>query len=297
MAGAGFKTFNTGDVLTAADVNTYLMQQTVMVFADSAARTTALGANVSEGMLSYLKDTNQVEVYNGSSWVASDDPNAIQNTIVDAKGDLISATAADTPARLAVGADGTYLQADSTTATGLKWGTVSGGGMTLISTTSLSGTSVTLSSIPQTYKKLVVYISGATNTTNNSLILSLQVNGNTNSEYQYVTMAGADSTLNQSAANYTAIRLQGQNVNYSSMLNNVTIEIDNYTYTQQKAIKYYGTGSISGTPADDAEYYLGVAGLAINAAAANAALTSLTIFDSYNSSNFNGGTIYLYGVN
>jgi len=121
MAGAGFKTFNTGDVLTASDVNTYLMQQTVMVFDDAAARTTALTGVVAEGMLSYLKDTNAVEVYDGSSWVASDDPNAIQNSIVDAKGDLISATADNTPARLAVGADNTVLTADSSTATGLKW--------------------------------------------------------------------------------------------------------------------------------------------------------------------------------
>lgn len=128
MAGAGFKTFNTGDVLTASDVNTYLMQQTVMVFASAAARTTALGANVAEGMLSYLTSTKQVEVYNGTAWVASDDPNAIQNTIVDAKGDIITATANDTPARLAVGANNTVLTADSSTATGLKWATPSAGG-------------------------------------------------------------------------------------------------------------------------------------------------------------------------
>jgi hypothetical protein len=72
-------------------------------------------------MISYLKDTNAVEVYNGSAWVSSDDPNAIQNTIVDAKGDLITATAADTPARLAVGNNGDTLLADSSTTTGLRW--------------------------------------------------------------------------------------------------------------------------------------------------------------------------------
>ena len=55
------------------------------------------------------------------SWVAQDDSNAIQNAIVDAKGDLISATANDTPARLAVGANGTILTADSAESTGLKW--------------------------------------------------------------------------------------------------------------------------------------------------------------------------------
>jgi hypothetical protein len=56
-------------------------------------------------------------------WVAQDDSNAIQNAIVDAKGDLIGATAADTPARLAVGTNGQILTADSTAATGLKWAT------------------------------------------------------------------------------------------------------------------------------------------------------------------------------
>jgi hypothetical protein len=59
------------------------------------------------------------------TWVAQDDTNAIQNTIVDAKGDLIAATAADTPARLAVGTNGQVLIADSSAATGLAWSTAS----------------------------------------------------------------------------------------------------------------------------------------------------------------------------
>jgi hypothetical protein len=55
------------------------------------------------------------------SWVAQDDSNAIQNAIVDAKGDLIAATAADTPARLGVGADFAFLGALASESTGLKW--------------------------------------------------------------------------------------------------------------------------------------------------------------------------------
>jgi len=50
---------------------------------------------------------------------------AIQPTIFDAKADLLTATAADTPARLAVGANDTVLTADSSTATGLKWAVIS----------------------------------------------------------------------------------------------------------------------------------------------------------------------------
>lgn len=67
MAGAGFKTFTAGAVLTATEVNTYLMQQSVMVFASSAARSSAITAP-SEGMISYRSDANIVEYYNGSAW-------------------------------------------------------------------------------------------------------------------------------------------------------------------------------------------------------------------------------------
>jgi hypothetical protein len=55
------------------------------------------------------------------TWVTSDDANAIQNTIVDAKGDLITATGSDVPARLAVGNNGDTLLADSSATTGLRW--------------------------------------------------------------------------------------------------------------------------------------------------------------------------------
>jgi hypothetical protein len=77
MAGAGYKLFATGDVLTAAQVNTYLMQQTTMVFASSAARTTALSGVVAEGMLSYLTDTNALQYYDGSAWQDVSNPGDI----------------------------------------------------------------------------------------------------------------------------------------------------------------------------------------------------------------------------
>ena len=61
------------------------------------------------------------------TWITQDDANAIQNAIVDAKGDLISATAADTPARLASsGVNGHVLTVDTTASTGLKWAAPAG---------------------------------------------------------------------------------------------------------------------------------------------------------------------------
>jgi hypothetical protein len=67
MAGQGYKVWSAGDVLAAADVNGYLMDQGVMVFASAGARGSALGTAVSEGMVSYLKDTDVLQVY-GTAW-------------------------------------------------------------------------------------------------------------------------------------------------------------------------------------------------------------------------------------
>ena len=72
MAGLGRKVFAANEVLTAADVNGYLMDQSVMVFADAAARTSAIAAP-SEGMPSYLIDTSSFEIYDGSAWAGGGD--------------------------------------------------------------------------------------------------------------------------------------------------------------------------------------------------------------------------------
>ena len=70
MAGAGYKSFSSGDVLTASDVNTFLMQQTVMVFADATARNSAI-SSPTEGMLTFLKSDDTVYYADaGGSWVA-----------------------------------------------------------------------------------------------------------------------------------------------------------------------------------------------------------------------------------
>jgi len=72
MAGAGLKTFATGDVLTASDVNTYLMQQTITVFDTATARDAAI-TSPSEGMFSYTITTpaETLSYYDGSSWTAT----------------------------------------------------------------------------------------------------------------------------------------------------------------------------------------------------------------------------------
>ena len=308
-AGLGFKTFNTGEVLTSADVNGYLMQG-VLVFASEAARNAAI-TSPQEGQFAYTKDNNSLWYYTGSAWAASGATGDIEGvtagtgisgggtsgtvtitnsmaTAIDAKGDLVVGTGADTFSRLAVGTNGQVLTADSGEATGLKFATpASGGGMTLLSTTSLSGATTTISSISQDYVELVVYIYGVTNATANGFI-RIDPNGVTNTsvrlENYYVsspesaTTAGAGGTrifigtgqalLRTSADNAFELRLP----NYSS-----TASMKPFTVVGG----YVGSGSNNATT---------VTGYFYDATA----ISSLVFSNS--GGNLSTGTVKIYGV-
>jgi len=95
---------------------------------------------------------------------------AIAKTIVDAKGDIIAATAADAVSRLAVGANNTVLTADSTTATGLKWAAAAAGGKVLQVVSATNATSVLNSTTTFADTNLTATI---TPTSNTSTILVL----------------------------------------------------------------------------------------------------------------------------
>jgi len=111
---------------------------------DGATAIEALGDSIDASLLDLKGGTSgQVLAKNSNTdmdfvWVAQDDSNAIQNSIVDAKGDLITATANDTPARLAVGTNGQVLVADSVAATGIKWATPTSGALTKIASASFT---------------------------------------------------------------------------------------------------------------------------------------------------------------
>ena len=115
-AGLGFKTFTTGEVLTAADTNGYLMQG-VLVFASAAARDAAI-TSPQEGQFAYLKDTNVTTYYTGSAW-ANLDTTGMTNPMTTT-GDTIYSSSGSTPARLGIGTANQVLRVNAG-ATAPEW--------------------------------------------------------------------------------------------------------------------------------------------------------------------------------
>jgi hypothetical protein len=207
---------------------------------------------------------------------------ATQKATLTTKGDIYAATGASTPARLGVGANDTVLVADSSTATGLKWALPASGGMTLISTTTLSGATTTLSSIPQTYNSLFLIVTRVTANTNDDRLRVLPNNVNNLMEYQALNNGTAYSLSN------SPIRLTEENHQRTNANNSWALKIDNYTSSNSfKPVNFYG-------------FYRNTAGStrSINAGGAfisDTAITSL-VFDYGGTNTFAGGTVLLYGV-
>jgi hypothetical protein len=259
---------------------------------DGATAIAALGQDIDTALVDLKGGTTGQVLAKASgtdldfSWVAQDDSNAIQNAIVDAKGDLIGATGADTPARLAVGTNGQVLTADSAEATGLKWATAASGGMTLLSTTTLSSTSHTISDISQDYKHLFFYIKGVNNSATPPTSLNVRLNGDTGTNYQYASVRTIGSTLTGSAGADTGLQFidRLQSASTVARLASSAMWIYRYTSTDHVDVYFNSFG------------HDGTNGLGQNMQAnynCSAAITSATFFTS--SGNL-GGTIYTYGV-
>jgi hypothetical protein len=226
------------------------------------------------------------------TWVAQDDSNAIQNAIVDAKGDLIAATANDTPARLAVGANDTVLTADSTTATGLKWAApASGGGMTLINTggTALSGASVTISSIPSTYTNLFILMLGYYTATGDAATY-VRFNSDTGNKYTWSYVRNINTTVvGSSALTGTSAIINTRTIAASTAAQTANAQINVMRYAESTANKFftYSAGAVDPNTS-------GVQTITGNGNFADTtAISSVTVYADFN---FSGGTIYVYGV-
>lgn len=211
------------------------------------------------------------------SWASPSD-----QTPLTTKGDVFTFSTVD--ARLGVGANGTVLTADSAETTGLKWAAPAAGGMTLINTggTTLTGASVSISSIPTTYINLVILIAGAQPATDGASV-QYRYNGDGATRYKRGYDNADDQTFN--SGDLLAGDGQTNGVNYS----NYWITIPNYANTAAWKLSsseaVYGSSSFP-SRATFRRYW--------GAYNQTTAITSIDFFPS--SGNWTAGTVYVYGV-
>ena len=196
-------------------------------------------------------------------------------------GDTYYASAAGTPARLGIGSSAQVL----TVASGVpSWATpAGGGGMTLLSTTTLSGTSTTISSIDQTYIRLIVYIYGVTNTTASGAFYVL---ANSTANIYPFTAVSTDTSI--ASYNYQIYLQTISNAPlYTNALNSHTLILDNYAAANYKTFDVFGSYS------DNTPTIHGYSGR--GSVATNTAISSL-VFKKDGGGSFNAGTVLIYGV-
>jgi hypothetical protein len=197
-------------------------------------------------------------------------------------GDLVYGTGSGVISRVGIGTAAQVLTVNSG-ATAPEWATASSGGMTLLSTTTLSGASTTVSSISQSYKDLYVQVSGATSTT--AMKINFQLNGTTDQvwvgNYGYIGV-GVNTFITDTLLNFT-------NGSSNNSANTYGITIRNYA----QAVAGRAPISITGLYKDSATFE----NMAVNAGGARTTTTAISsITVSTTAGTFSAGTIYIYGV-
>ena len=249
---------------------------------DGATAIAALGQDIDTALVDLKGGTTGQVLAKASgtdldfSWVAID-----PLVILDAKGDLITATAADTPSRLAVGTNGQVLTADSTAATGIKWATAASGGLTELASGTFSSNALSLTSISGSYKSLKLIFSDVV--ANNSDV-QLRFNTDSGSNYAWVQLQNIDAANNKTTS-ATSFQIAYPYLGNTYADNTFVIDLDNYanTTSYKPACAIYSGQGISGTKS-----VAWSAGLWANAAAITGISTTNT---------FTSGTYVLYGVN
>jgi hypothetical protein len=198
-------------------------------------------------------------------------------------GDIYYASAANTPARLGIGTASQLLAVNSG-ATAPEWvAAPSSGGMTLISTTTLSGATTTLSSIPQTFNSLYLVVTGVTyNTSNKGFRLS------PNDVTNLSNWIGVRSTEVAQGVDQTMYLSVGTDTLRTDADNIWTIQINNYT-SASRYKTFNWVGSFLNTASVRVQNIMG------GVFRSNTEITSL-VFDVERTNTFATGTVLLYGV-
>jgi hypothetical protein len=212
----------------------------------------------------------------------------IKNTLTTTTGDIIYASAANTPARLGIGSTGQVLTVSGGVPT---WATPSSGGMTLISSSSPTGVStVTFSSISSSYKHLLVSAKNVKIAAPNNLDLRVRFNGVTSSDYWFYSIKLTDTTVSGGQATLqTAMRFGDLTANGTNNYRNLFGEF--WVYEYNIAHNPTITGTMTAANNANNQHFATFRGLLDS----QQAITSITLFDN-GGNNFTGGTFYLYGV-
>lgn len=211
---------------------------------------------------------------------------SVPNSNYTTKGDILAASAANTPVRLGVGSNDQVLTADSTTGTGLKWATPVTGGMTLISTTTLTGATVSLTSIPATYNDLRVVIKNFIPATDNKYML-MRFNSDATAS-RHSDQSGGDGASAQTFSR-TDVGLGQRNDNG---VGNGLIVIDIPDYKNTTTWKIASGVSFTTDPTTTTSFGWQALYGFYNQTAAISSLDFLV----ESGGNFSSGTVLLYGV-
>jgi hypothetical protein len=309
-AGLGFKDFTTGEVLTAADVDGYLMQG-IWVFANAAARDAAV-TSPQEGNFAFTKDTNGLWYYDGATWVASGATGDIEGvtagvgisgggtsgtvtitnsmaTAITTAGDLIKGTGSGTFDRLGIGTAGQILTVNSG-ATAPEWASPAAGGGFNWTAVNSGGTNLTGAT--------VITISGITNA---DKLFVFVTNGSAGANDVFTFRINADTGTNY---NYCASILKNP-ATYSTGSFDFTVGNDPFRLCRQQSVS--GTGqfvmgaTITGGNASGAKVFTAASGGESQGSEmvwTNGVYTSSSTISSIsivsNGSNFDNGKIYVY---
>ena len=212
------------------------------------------------------------------AWAAS------PTSVLTAKGDVLTATGANTIARLGVGANDTVLIADSTTATGLKWGTPAAGSMTQLATGNLAGLStVNITSISQSYRNLILVIKSAQQAAGNRV--QIRLNNVSTALYNRTSFQSDGTTLvnDANASQWTIPDSGGASANSATQI----ITINNYTNAAHPTTVSTQDGNAAGRGS------WGVLGM--SQSGVDGAITQVNLLLS--SGTWTAGNYTLFGVN
>lgn len=216
------------------------------------------------------------------SWVT--DATGIPATIFDAKGDIIAATAADTAARLAVGANDTVLTADSSTATGLKWAAPASGGYTLLASGSLSGASLTVTGLSTSYRDLVFVMKDFSFNQNTSLYYRVNNTGSI-----YYSQRGSYENVNIGLTG-TDFQISGSECDSRDV--NAFQYIRYFDYANTTSVKVAQSYMLFGNTNDTGFNFM----FANMVANTTSAITQINVTTDGAGYTFSSGTYQIYGV-